>query len=106
MTPIVQDLSLPDATTALLDEAPNLASPATCPLCHAHASVTQAALDAGGAWRCVRCGQYWDARRLTAVAGYAAWVANRDGADSRSKARSGEPAQYRDPPNGPLDGRS
>jgi hypothetical protein len=104
VTPMVHDLSLPDAATALLDEAPNLASPATCPLCHAHASVTQAALDAGGAWRCVRCGQYWDGRRLAAVASYAAWVADRDSADRRSTARSGEAAHYRDAPTEPLDG--
>ena len=47
---------------------------AACPLCHTTASLTESAVEAGDAWRCVRCGQQWDATRLTAVAAYAAWV--------------------------------
>ena len=42
------------------------------------ASVPQRAIGAGGNWRCVRCGQHWDAGRLAAVAAYAAWARNRD----------------------------
>lgn len=103
---MVSNLSQPDATAALLDEAPNVVRPATCPMCHTGLSVTQAALDAGGGWRCVRCGQYWDARRLAAVASYAAWVADRDGADKRITARSEKAAQYRDLPTERRDGGS
>jgi predicted Zn finger-like uncharacterized protein len=51
---------------------------ATCPMCHTPTSVTENAIEAGGDWRCVRCGQHWDAERLAAVAAYAAWVADRD----------------------------
>ena len=47
-------------------------------MCHTPASVTQNAIEAGDDWRCVRCGQHWDAARLAAVAAYAAWVADRD----------------------------
>jgi hypothetical protein len=47
-------------------------------MCHTTASVTQSAVQAGGTWRCARCGQHWDATRLTAVAAYAAWVLERD----------------------------
>ena len=47
---------------------------AMCPLCHTSAAIS---LDAGDAWRCGRCGQHWDARRLGAVAGFEAWAALR-----------------------------
>jgi hypothetical protein len=40
-------------------------------------SLTQNAIDAGADWRCVTCGQRWDATRLSAVAAYAAWVVER-----------------------------
>jgi predicted Zn finger-like uncharacterized protein len=47
---------------------------ATCPSCHtADAAVTNAAVGAGADWRCRRCGQRWDGRRLAAVAAYAKW---------------------------------
>jgi ribosomal protein L37AE/L43A len=50
---------------------------ATCPSCHtADASVTNAAVGAGADWRCQRCGQRWDGRRLAAVAAYAKWDAD------------------------------
>ena len=52
----------------------------TCLMCHTPASLTQAAVDAGSDWHCVRCGQRWDATRLAAVAAYAAWVDERTGA--------------------------
>ena len=60
-----------------LDDEPDVLGPATCPMCHTRAAVTQAAVAAGGEWRCARCGQHWDATRLAAVASYAEWVFNR-----------------------------
>jgi hypothetical protein len=47
-------------------------------MCHTSANVAQSAIEAGSDWRCVRCGQHWDAARLAAVAAYAAWVVDRD----------------------------
>jgi hypothetical protein len=38
------------------------------------------AVKAGALWTCTRCAQRWDADRLAAVAGYAAWVASPGGA--------------------------
>ena len=67
----------PHTTAALLDNEPD-ARCATCPKCHTPASVTQYAIEAGGDWRCVRCGQHWDAARLAAVAAYAAWTVDHD----------------------------
>ena len=70
---------LPRVTTALLEAEPAVSPCATCPLCHTtHGSLTPDALEAGGTWRCVRCGQWWDADRLAAVAAYSAWVVERD----------------------------
>jgi len=54
---------------------------AACPMCHTSATVTQAAIEAGGDWRCGRCGQHWDAGRLAKVAAYAEWARNRDRAE-------------------------
>ena len=78
--------SQPQVTTAVLDAEQDLFL--TCPMCHTPTSLLQSAVDAGAAWRCVRCGQHWDATRLTAVAAYAAWVVERAAAD----AKGGEPA--------------
>ena len=97
-------ISRPSATVALLDDEPDVVPPATCPMCHTSVSLTQSALDAGGAWRCVRCGQNWDAARLSTVAAYAAWVVERDRADRRGTELSQDAAQYRDPPTERLDG--
>jgi hypothetical protein len=47
-------------------------------MCHAAASTTERAIEAGGAWQCARCGQHWDAARLAAVAAYAVWDADRN----------------------------
>jgi hypothetical protein len=47
-------------------------------MCHTSATLSQSALEAGGDWRCVRCGQHWDAARLAAVAAYAAWTVDHD----------------------------
>jgi len=70
-------ISRSHASGALLDDELDVARPATCPMCHTRASLTQSAVEAGGAWRCARCGQHWDAARLEAVAAYAAWVGDR-----------------------------
>ena len=68
----------PHVTAAVLADGQDGSRFATCPMCRTSAPLTQSALDAGGEWRCVRCGQHWDAVRLAAVATYAAWVAERD----------------------------
>lgn len=36
--------------------------------CHTSASVTQGAIEAGGDWQRVECGQHWDAALLGAIA--------------------------------------
>ena len=51
----------------------------TCPLCHTPAPLGRSAVEAGGTWQCSRCRQPWDAARLTAVAAYAVWAAERKG---------------------------
>lgn len=62
-----------------MDRNENLSQRAACPGCHTpHPSLTQEGLGRGVGWQCVRCGERWDARRLAAVAAYAAWVAERD----------------------------
>jgi hypothetical protein len=66
------------ATIVLLDDEPAVWQFATCPMCHTTASLTQSGVEAGDAWRCVRCGQYWDLTRLTAVAAYAAWALDQE----------------------------
>lgn len=76
---MIPNPSLPVVTTALLEPEPDESRSATCPLCHTtDASLTADALEAGGNWRCVRCGQRWDAARLATVAAYTAWVVERD----------------------------
>ena len=85
---MIQSLSQPHAAVALLDGQPDVAPFVTCPMCHTPASLTQSAVDAGGAWQCVRCGQQWNAARLATVAAYAAWVLDRARADSRTNDRT------------------
>ena len=68
----------PPDTAVLLDDEQDVLRSATCPMCHTSATLSQSALDAGGDWRCVRCGQHWDAARLATVAAYAAWIVDRD----------------------------
>ena len=68
----------PHATAVLLDDEQDILRRATCPMCHTSATLSQSALEAGGDWRCVRCGQHWDAARLATVAAYAAWIVDRD----------------------------
>jgi hypothetical protein len=62
----------PQAATALVD-VDLVHRHATCPLCFT-TNVSMSALAAGGGWRCIRCGQRWDARRLAVVAAYAGWA--------------------------------
>jgi hypothetical protein len=39
--------------------------------------MTTGAVAAGADWRCPRCGQRWDSRRLASVAAYAVWLSER-----------------------------
>ena len=71
------------ATAVPLDDEQDIGRSAVCPMCHTSANVTQRAVEAGGDWRCVRCGQHWDARRLATVAAYAEWVHDRDRVSKR-----------------------
>ena len=80
-------------TAVLQDDKQNIVGYPMCPMCHTSARVTHSAIDAGGEWRCVRCGQHWDAGRLAAVAGYAQWAGDRErvglrGAESPQNATS------------------
>ena len=93
-----------DTTALLPDNEPDVRR-ATCPMCHTVASVTQSAVEAGDAWRCVRCGQHWDAGRLAAVAAYAAWTVEHDREVARVTKNSHAAALYRDPPTERLDRR-
>mgnify|MGYP003344605370 CR=1 FL=1 len=66
-------------TMATSLSSPVAPSAATCPMCHTvDSSLTQDLLDAGSYWHCVRCGQLWDANRLSRVAAYAAWARQHD----------------------------
>jgi len=80
---MIQNLSPSHASVALLADEPEVPQSVMCPMCHTPASLTQFALDAGGAWQCVRCGQQWNAARLATVAAYAAWVLDRALTDNR-----------------------
>jgi hypothetical protein len=88
--------SRPYVTTVLLDDERDLAGPVTCPLCHTPATLAREAIEAGHDWRCGRCGQHWDAARMTAAAGYVAWIDERAG--RRGSAVHQNAALYRDPP--------
>ena len=76
---MASSFSRPHATAVLLDDEQDVLPRATCPMCHTSATLSESALEAGGHWRCVRCGQHWDAARLATVAAYAAWVFDHDG---------------------------
>jgi hypothetical protein len=85
----------PEAALLLDDEQEILRSP-TCPICLARASLPQNTIEAGGGWRCVRCGQHWDSARL-AAAPYAEWASDHDrvsmrGAESSYEAVHGDGA--------------
>ena len=85
------------AAPALLDDEQGVLQPATCPMCHTPASLAPSPPEAGGEWRCVRCGQHWDAARLGAVAAYAAWVVDYDGRKSRERTEGSVGAVRRTP---------
>jgi hypothetical protein len=58
--------------------APEVVGLATCLSCHTvHATLSNGAVAAGADWRCGRCGQRWDARRLATVVSYTAWLSAR-----------------------------
>ena len=72
--------SSPQRATALALVKPDPAGQAhaTCPLCQTtHVSLSSDAPAADGGWRCVRCGEWWDARRLGTVAAYVDWTLER-----------------------------
>jgi predicted Zn finger-like uncharacterized protein len=101
---MVHETSRPTGPAALLDDEKDVVLPATCPMCHTRASLTHDEIEAGGSWRCVRCGQHWDAERLAAVARYAAWVADRDRVGRGTLEGGQDAALYRDPPTRRPDG--
>ena len=103
---MVDSLSRSHTPVALLDHEPDLGRPVTCPMCHAGAPLTQSGLAAGGAWRCARCGQHWNAGRLVAVAAYAVWVADRDRAARGSTEPRGNATPHQEPPTERVDGTS
>jgi predicted Zn finger-like uncharacterized protein len=78
---MADSFSRPSTAPVSLDDEQGGLRYATCPGCHTATSVTQNAIEAGANWRCVRCGQHWDAARLAAVARYAA---SRPGFDRRA----------------------
>lgn len=93
--------SRPHATAGLLDDNQDILRSATCPMCHTSARLSQSALEAGGDWRCVRCGRRWDAAGLAAVAAYAAWTVDHE----RAGRRGTEGSRYGDLPTERLGGR-
>ena len=99
-------VSRPHATGVLLDDDQGNLRSATCPMCHTPATLSQGALEAGGAWRCVRCGQHWDAGRLAAVAAYAAWSVDHDRVGREEAERSHDAPLDDHLPTGRLGGRS
>jgi hypothetical protein len=72
---------------------------------HIRDSGPERAIEAGGDWRGVRCGQHWDAARLAAVAAYAAWTVDDDRVARRGTEGSHDAALYRDSPAERLGGR-
>jgi predicted Zn finger-like uncharacterized protein len=101
---MAQSSSRPYTTVALLDNEPGVLRCATCPMCHTPTSVTQSAIEAGGDWRCGRCGQHWDAARLAAVTAYAAWTIDHDRVGRRSTEGRHDEALYRESPTERLGG--
>jgi transposase-like protein len=74
---MIRSFSRRQTATAVLEVDSVVPPDATCPLCHTtELSLSGGALAAGGEWRCVRCGQRWDARRLETVAAYAGLAAD------------------------------
>ena len=90
--------SRPDPTAVLLHDEHDIFRFATCPMCHTSASLSHSAREAGGGWRCVRCGQHWDAARLAAVSAYAAWTVDHDRGVGQGAEGSHDATLYRDSP--------
>jgi hypothetical protein len=101
---MVSSVAQPHATAVLLDDGQDSLRSATCPMCHTSATLSQSALEAGGDWRCVRCGQHWDAARLAAVAAYAAWSVDHDRVGRQSAGDSHEAAPAGHVPTDRRDG--
>jgi hypothetical protein len=74
----LRSVPAPRAAAALIDDEPDVLAAATCPMCQTRSSLSHTGVESGSAWRCVRCGQQWEANRLAAVAGYAAWAVGHD----------------------------
>jgi hypothetical protein len=74
-------------------------------MCHTSATPSQSALEAGGDWRCARCGQHWDAARLAAVAAYAAWSRDHDRVGAQTTKRSHKSLTHGDSPTERLGGQ-
>jgi ribosomal protein L37AE/L43A len=74
----------PQPAAARPDNTLDLSQGASCPMCHTPTATTRREVQAGSAWRCVRCGQHWDATRLAAVAAYSVWKSERDLVSRRS----------------------
>jgi hypothetical protein len=105
--PMAHSSSRSHVTTALLDDEPGVLRSAMCRMCHTPAPLTQSALEAGGEWQCIRCGQQWDAARLAAVAAYAAWVIERNDAGCRARTEANEAAALsRDLPTEQIGGKT
>jgi hypothetical protein len=89
----------------LLDVEPHILRSPECPMCHTPAAVSESALESGADWRCVRCGQRWDAARLATVAAYAAWTLSHDRVSRPDAEGSQESALYGHLPAERLGGR-
>ena len=74
-------------------------------MCHTSAPLSESGLEAGGDWRCVRCGQHWDAARLATVAAYAARAVDHDRVGRRGTDGSHEAARVGYLPTERLGGR-
>ena len=103
---MASSFSRPDATTVLRDDEQDIVRSATCPMCHTSATLSLSALEAGGDWRCARCGQHWDVARLAAVAAYAVWSADHDRARRWGTEGHVDVAVYGDVPADRQRGRS
>lgn len=91
--------SQPHVTAAAIVDEQDISRAATCPMCHTPASLALSALEAAGGWRCVRCGQRWDAAQLATAAAYAEWVVAHDAAAAMGGERA-TPALPAEPPGG------
>ena len=101
---MASSFSRTDTPAVLLDDDQDIVRPAICPMCHTSAALSQSALETGSGWRCVRCGQHWDAARLAAVAAYATWSVDHVGGRDAEGRHDAPP--YGHLPTGRLGGRS